>query len=256
MRFVTADAGKFSSAAGLTTICGLCFAHASRFAHIVSTRFQFAGMTSFTDSRTAARRVFAIVPAAGHSRRMGRPKLLIAFQGRPVIEHVITAFRTGGVTEIVVVMRSSDVDLRTAVERTGAIVVCPEVDPPDMRSSIESGLVEVRRRFQPVNDDGWLMSPADHPTLDASVVEMLIARSNEMPGRLVIPTFDGRRGHPTYFPWSMTEAVAALPPDVGLNRLIQEHSRLVTEYPVALESILDDLDTPEDLLRLIGSDGS
>ncbi len=52
--------------------------------------------------------IFAVVPAAGRSSRMGRPKLSLPLGGRTVLEHVVIALRQGGVDEVLVVVGPHD----------------------------------------------------------------------------------------------------------------------------------------------------
>ena len=47
--------------------------------------------------------IAALVPAAGSSKRMGQPKLLLEFDGHTLIGRVVGALRAGGVERVVVV---------------------------------------------------------------------------------------------------------------------------------------------------------
>ena len=98
--------------------------------------------------------------------------------------------------------------------------------------------------------DGWVLIPADHPTLNPQLVRELIAAWSASPSQIAVPVYDGHRGHPTIFPWSLAEEVFRLPPDQGLNQVLRSDPNRVLEVPVSDPRVLDDLDTPEDLLRL------
>ena len=131
--------------------------------------------------------------------------------------------------------------------------VRPDVDPPDMRSSVEQAVLAIREQLHPSDDDGWLLVPADHPVLDASVIQDVIDVWRQHPNQVVIPTHAGERGHPTVLPWSLAALVSQIPPDRGLNWLIRSQLDLVLEWPTANKAVLLDLDTPEDLDRLRAS---
>ncbi len=193
-------------------------------------------------------RLVAIVPAAGLSRRMGQPKLLLDLAGRTVIARVIEALREAGITRCLVVVRSNDVDLIQAVTAAGGEVVLPATDPPDMRASVEWGLRSIGRQTTPC--EGWVLVPADHPNLNPTLVRELIAAWNESPSQIAVPRYDGQRGHPTLFPWSLAEEVFRMPPEQGLNHILRGDPSRVLEVVVTDPRVLDDLDTPEDLLRL------
>lgn len=194
--------------------------------------------------------LFAIIPAAGLSRRMGRPKLLIPWAGATVIDQVVRVFRRPEITLTVVVIRPGDVALRQAVESTGARVLEPADPPPEMRDSVECALRLLADEFQPGPDDGWILSPADQPLLSAAVLTALLSRWQE-PGCLILaPACQGKRGHPVVFRWSLAAEVLDLPPDAGLNVIVRRHADRLIEVPVSDPGILIDLDTPADWEQL------
>lgn len=199
-------------------------------------------------------RVFAVIPAAGLSRRMGRPKLLLTIGGRTVISRLLETLEVAGVTATVVVGRRDDADLWREVELTSALVVRPDVDPPDMRVSVEHALAAIEQQWQPSADDGWLLVPADHPVLDAGVVAELLAVWQAGAAPILIPTYQRERGHPTLLRWSLAAEVSRIPPDRGLNWLVRSQPARVTEIEVASDSVVMDLDTPDDFERLRGFD--
>jgi molybdenum cofactor cytidylyltransferase len=195
--------------------------------------------------------IFAVVPAAGKSVRMGRPKLTLALGGRSVLERVIHALRSGGAEHVLVVVGPDDAELVAIAERAGAHVLRMENETPDMRATVEQGLAWLQQRFHPREDDSWLLVPADHPTLDASVIEQLVlGRSQHSQFSIVIPSHAGQRGHPALIAWLHVGGVRALPAGQGLNAYLRMHAGQTFELPVDSPSILWDLDTPEDYERL------
>ena len=65
-------------------------------------------------------------------------------------------------------------------------------------------------------------------------------------GSVMLPVFGGRRGHPTLFDWSLAAQVPNIPPDCGLNWLVNNVADCIREVAVNDDSILLDLDTPAD----------
>lgn len=190
---------------------------------------------------------FALVPAAGHSTRMGRPKLSLPLGDRTVIEHVVAALRAGGVDRIVVVIGPHVPELAGLASTAGADVLQLAEPTPDMCSTVERGLDWIERCFRPRPDDPWLLVPADHPTVDAGLIRDVL--SAHAGGSIVVPTHAGRRGHPTRFAWKHAADIRALPPERGINSLIRERAAVVYELPAGPDA-LTDLDTPEDYARL------
>ena len=199
-------------------------------------------------------RFVAIIPAAGHSRRMGQPKLLLEFGGQSVLSRVVQTLLGAGLSRCIVVVRPGDLALAHAAELAGAEVVMPVVAPIDMRQSVECGLRQGLLTTPAY--DGWVLVPADHPTLNPAVIRELITAWQASPTRIAVPVFEGRRGHPTIFPWGLVPEILALPPNCGLNQLLRSQPERVLEVSVSDRRVLDDLDTPEDWKRLLLDDQS
>ncbi len=177
---------------------------------------------------------------------MGSPKLLLPWNGSTVIEQLLAALSRPEIIAVCVVVRPDDVELQSALSRTTAIIVVPDHDPPDMRDSVELGLQVIREQFHPADDDGWLLIPADHPLIEPEVFDGLLLRWSSGDCQALVPKFGERRGHPTLLRWSLAEKVEQLPHGIGINALLRSSPDLVTEWPTDRESVLADLDTPED----------
>src|SRR5437773_1600912 len=96
---------------------------------------------------------YAIVPAAGRSRRMGSPKLLLPWGDSTLIERLLAAWRESRVNQIVVVVHPNDRELaaRCGGERT--TIVAPAVPPPEMKDSVTAALRRIEQSFSPRHSD-------------------------------------------------------------------------------------------------------
>lgn len=193
-------------------------------------------------------RSFAVIPAAGHSRRMGRPKLLLPWRDSVLIEHVLTQWKAGGVDHITVVCRREDRELIACCSQANATVVAPSEPLPEMKHSVAAGLAEIETKFQPVSGDVWLLAPGDLPGLSAAVIRRLRSAHRPDSPSILAPTWRGQRGHPVLFPWSTAVEVAALGENQGVNVLLQRHP--VRAVAFGREGVPADVDTPEDYRRL------
>jgi molybdenum cofactor cytidylyltransferase len=195
--------------------------------------------------------MFGLIPAAGRSRRMGRPKLALPVGGRTVLEHVLAALRQGAVGPTLVVLAPHVADLAAVAEAGGAHVLQLPAETPDMRATVLHGLGWLAEQFRPAPEDDWLLLPADHPTLDAEVIARLRQARRDNPwASVVVPTWQGRRGHPALIAWRHVAGVRAQPAGEGLNAYLRRHAAETLEVP-ASASVLADLDTPEDYERLL-----
>jgi molybdenum cofactor cytidylyltransferase len=190
---------------------------------------------------------FALLPAAGKSSRMGRPKLALPLGERTILEQVVAVLRQAEIEHILVVIGPHVAELIPLAE-SARCHVCSLAEPTrSMRETIEHGLRWLEEHFQPRAEDTWLLIPADHPALDASIVPQLESAYVAHPQfSIVLPTYQARRGHPTLFAWKHVAAMREYPAELGLNSYIREHGAETLEVPVNSASVLWDMDTPED----------
>src|SRR3990172_9309399 len=99
-----------------------------------------------------------------------------------------------------------------------------------------------------------MLVPADHPVLDRASVATIVTRWQSASVKILVPTCGGRRGHPVLFRWELAREVADIPPDRGLDWLLERHASDVTELEIPDRSVLCDLDTPEDYDASDGGD--
>jgi len=190
---------------------------------------------------------YAILPAAGRSVRMGSPKLLLPWRGRPLIESVLANWRASQASAIALIVHPADDELARLGRAAGVEVVIPDVPPPDMKASILAGLEFIETHYAPVDEDVWLVAPADMPLLSTEAINAVLGFA-EPGGRIVIPQYQGRRGHPVRFPWKLSSEVRTLRENEGLNALVARQKVLAID--VTFPGILADVDTPEDYRRL------
>jgi CTP:molybdopterin cytidylyltransferase MocA len=194
--------------------------------------------------------IAALVPAAGRSARMGRPKLLLRFGAETLIHRVVTALREGGADRVIVVAPPADVPegppVAAAARRAGAEVVVPPARPADMRCSVELGMARLASAHQPVL---VAIAPGDTPAITPELVRRLLDTAVSQPGRLVVPCFGAKRGHPLVLPWDLATEIPDLPMGTGINALLRRHADRIVTVEVDDASVAADLNTPEDLER-------
>src|SRR5947209_6358138 len=191
--------------------------------------------------------IFAVIPAAGRSRRMGRCKLALPLAGSTVLERVIGALRDGGVDKLVVVVGPRSAKLAQIAGRSGATALTLEQETPGMRETVGQGLDWMEKHWQPAPGDHWFLVPGDVPAFNAGAIRRLVQACSSSPAYSIFtPTFAGRRGHPALLRWSNVEAIRKLPAGLGLDVFMRERLPQSMSVPVDDEGILHDIDTPDD----------
>jgi molybdenum cofactor cytidylyltransferase len=189
----------------------------------------------------------AVLPAAGASRRMGRPKLLLPFRGGPLVAAVVGALRAGGVDGIVLVTATDDDELRAWARQAGVATAVNPAPERGMLSSVQEGIAALGGADALVRrGDVLLVSPADLPRLDPESVAELLRRMAVEKARLAVPIYQGRRGHPLALAPALIPEIFLLDPEVGLKQLRDRHEAELLEVPVDDPGVVLDVDTPAD----------
>ncbi|HEV8630867.1 MAG TPA: nucleotidyltransferase family protein [Thermoanaerobaculia bacterium] len=194
-------------------------------------------------------RPLAIVPAAGSSTRMGRPKLLLPWGLETVIGATLRALLAGGVEEAVVVVAAAG-PLAGWQPPAGVRRVVNADPARGMLSSVLAGLAALA----PTTPDPLVVCPADLPALRAETVVALLTVYRREGGVVVPRCGDGRgskRGHPLLLAPAWQQRIPELAiHEGGLRRILELAAGAVHEVAVDDPGTLHDVDTPEDYERL------
>jgi molybdenum cofactor cytidylyltransferase len=186
--------------------------------------------------------ISAIILAAGESRRMGQPKMLLPWRGGTVLSTVIETVRDTGVSDILVV---------TGGARIGVEAVCARYSVRNLyNDSYASGgmLSSIQRGIGALNPGtrAALICLGDQPQVQKETVKKTIAAFTESGRPLVLPSFQNRRGHPLLVAQSLWPELMNLPLGQSPRDFLSVHEKDILYVPVNNDSILRDIDTPEE----------
>ncbi|MBX3066731.1 MAG: putative selenium-dependent hydroxylase accessory protein YqeC [Anaerolineae bacterium] len=189
------------------------------------------------------RRIAAIVLAAGLSSRMGKMKVLLPWEGgRPIIRVIVDRLKRLRLDDLVVVTGHLAAQVAGAIDQEPArIVHNKEYREGDMLSSLKAGL----RALGPEIAAAMIVL-GDQPQLDNRVVHQVMNAYVEGRGLIVAPSYKERRGHPILIDRSFWNEILDLPPGGSPRDVINAHADQIYYVNVDTDSVLRDIDTPQD----------
>jgi molybdenum cofactor cytidylyltransferase len=186
--------------------------------------------------------ISAVILAAGESKRMGRPKMLLAWGAESVLEHVICVMKSAGVDDIEVVTGAVRRDVEAACSKLDArIVFNAAYSRGEMLGTLQAGL-----RALPFTTEAALVTLGDQPQIEASTVEALLRQYRASGARLIVPSYQRRRGHPWLLDLALWKEVLELKAPATPREFLNRHAAEICYVEIDSPSILQDLDTPED----------
>ncbi|MGB8214102.1 MAG: nucleotidyltransferase family protein [Anaerolineales bacterium] len=192
--------------------------------------------------------VSALLLAAGESRRMGQPKLLLPWGDTSVLGQVIATFAAAEIADILVVTGGARAQLEELVEGLAKqypvrAVYNPEYASGEMISSIQAGLAALGP-----GPCATLIGLGDQPQVREATIRAICAAYSQTGAQLVFPSFGNRRGHPWLAGRPCWGELLALPRSTNPRQFLNAYTGRI-EYVQADGSILQDLDTLEEYLR-------
>lgn len=185
--------------------------------------------------------IAAIVLAAGASSRMGRTKLTLPYGDSTILETVIRALEAAGIEAITVVLGRNWEEVYAEIEDLDVEVFVNPRPERGMASSAQWALAQMRDDI-----DAFLIVLGDQPQIQTSTIKEVLRAAAMSNQGILVPTFEGKRGHPVLFRSKYKKAILALPDNVGLNEVLKQSADDVREVAMDTETILKDIDTPED----------
>lgn len=188
-----------------------------------------------------------MILAAGSSRRLGRPKLLIPYEGTPMLLRAVQAALEAGCAPVLVVLGADRERYRPLLRDSPARVVVNADHAEGMSASIRAGI-----RALPAGVDAAVILLADQPRIDGPIVRRLIAAYGATGRRIVAARYGPVVGAPVLFDRGLFLELLLLEGDQGARQVMETHAADVAAVEIPPQAGLD-VDVPEDLAGLQGS---
>jgi molybdenum cofactor cytidylyltransferase len=191
--------------------------------------------------------VAALILAAGESTRMGRLKLLLPWDGSPLIAWQVEQVRQAGADEIVVVLGHAAEEVR-AVVPAGVRIVVNDAYKDGRATSLRRGAEGLDDSIEAI-----LILNVDQPR-PAWVTRLVLKRWRETHAPIVLPRFAGHSGHPVLIDGALLPELRAVDEATfGLRAVMQRHAAEGIEIEIDNDAPNVDLNTPSDYEAALAS---
>ena len=188
--------------------------------------------------------ISAVLLAAGAARRFGAPKLREELHGQPLIRWSAELLRREPVGEVIVVVAPEHDDVRRALQDVDVKFVVNDRPDDGIGRSLACGVAAAQ-----ASSEALLVALGDTPMLRRDALQRVVARYRADGAAIVVPMYQGVRGHPVLFSRSVFPELAALTGDAGARAVTDRDPGRVAFVELESDAPLD-VDTPQDLDRL------
>jgi len=190
--------------------------------------------------------ISGIVLAAGAAKRMGQQKLLLDFQGKPVLNRVLEAVLASQLYEVICVVRElKQIRQKISLVDDKLRWLTNEKAHEGQSTSVIAGLKAISPK-----SEGALILVGDQPLVKTELINSLIDLFNKNPSLIAAPTFQGQTRNPVIFHRDLFPDLFKLTGDRGARGLIEKYKAKAVFLDWDDESPFLDVDTWEDYEKL------
>jgi molybdenum cofactor cytidylyltransferase len=189
----------------------------------------------------------AVILAGGASRRMGAPKALLSYQGRPFLEHLLDVARHPKIGVRRIVLGADAEPIAKEVNLSSDEIVINDQWEKGQLSSIQAAL-----RSLPPQTDGVILLLIDHPLISSTLVGELVESFYSSSKPIVLPVHEGRRGHPVIFSSALYQELMDAPLETGARSVVWAHAGEVQIVQTSEEGCVLNLNDPDTMKKALG----
>lgn len=193
-----------------------------------------------------SRDIAILILAAGNSARLGTPKQLVDFNGKPLICHLIEQALFVKTKAVFVVLGGNQELISPKISHLPVHTVRNEYWQNGMGQSIQTGVRAILKKHPKIA--GILMLVADQPFVSADLIYQLIQTQQATGAKIVASTYAGNQGVPAIFDHTLFGQLLALDGQTGAKKIIQQDAE--NTPTVSFPEGIFDIDTPADLQRI------
>jgi molybdenum cofactor cytidylyltransferase len=177
---------------------------------------------------------------------MDRLKQLLPFGSSTVIETCLENLLNSKAAEVIVVLGHRQEEIQARIQHLPVKIVINENYSQGMSSSIKCGIQAVSPDAQAV-----IIALADQPMISSDIIDRLIEAYQTQGKKIVIPTYEGRGGHPILIDLAYREEILNVDPQIGLRQVVWNHPGETRRLTVETDAVIQNINTWEDYQRMI-----
>lgn len=183
----------------------------------------------------------AILLTAGKSTRMGSLKALLPWDGTTLLQHQLSQFHLSSINQLIVVLGYQSNKLLPYIEPFSPHLVWNEHYEMGKTESIKKGLLSLNK-----NTDCFIIASVDQP-VNVGLINTMINQFAETNSNIIIPVYDGKRGHPILFSTRLIEELLQINEETnGLKAIVHKRKQEINELMVEDRSVLYNFNSPKD----------
>jgi molybdenum cofactor cytidylyltransferase len=192
-----------------------------------------------------AKPIAALILAAGASARMGRPKQLLDWDGRPLVRIAAEVAFAARLDPLLVVVGGAQAQVAEALAGLPLQMIANPDYAAGQSTSLRAGIAALGQDVEAV-----VVMLGDQPFVTAAIVERLVAEWYASEALIIAPTYAGQRGNPVLFARAVFPELLAVQGDQGARAVLAADRARVRLVAFDDPRPLTDIDTPEDYERL------
>ncbi len=184
--------------------------------------------------------ISGILLAAGASQRYGSDKLIVPIKNGAPMAILAARNLLSAVDRVIVVVRSDARLLIEQLQQEKMTIVPCDTAAKGMSESLKAGIRET------IGAAGWIIALADMPFIHVKTIRSVSEHLREG-ASIVVPYYNGRRGHPVGFGRQYLAELQSLDGDRGAWSILKRHSAQIQRLECNDPAIHIDVDTQADM---------
>lgn len=186
-------------------------------------------------------KIVGLLLAAGQSTRMGQPKQLLVWKGRPLVAHIATEALASQLAGLTVVVGAAEAQVRVALRDLSVQIVTNSAYAEGLGTSLAVGL-----RALPADTTAAMVLLVDQPLVTVRLINELINAYRAVPAALaLVPVYRSQRGNPVIIAADLFAELTTLRGDAGARAVFNRYTDQIVWHETNDPAVITDADTPE-----------